>query len=121
MKRLTETHRVRICAYPADWLLEDGFANSTKINWSTGQKTKRGDIQVFAVSSTLKNAPELKHDARRNAVHSIWRAVSPPKDEYWEEQYPVQADFRRLVKLKNPVPKAELIRARLLNKQWPHH
>lgn len=121
MKRETEMPQVRICAYPAKWLLEDGFANSRKIIWSTGRGTEIGEIQVIAVSSTLGDTMELKNDRRRDSVNSIWRATTPPRDEFSSREWPVQAAFRLLIRLQNPVPKADLVRAGLLKGRWPRH
>jgi hypothetical protein len=121
MKHEKETPKVRLCAYPADWLLKDGFASSKEITWSTGQNTKPDDIQVFAISSTLGHARSLENDRRRDSVHSIWIATTPPDPEYAEEKWPVQAEFTLLVKLQNPVPKLDLVRAGLLKEHWPRH
>jgi len=121
MKREEKTPRVRLCAYPGDWLLKDGFANSKQIVWSTGRNTKPGDVQIFAISSTLESVDLLENDRRRDSVHSIWVATSLPNPEYAEERWPVQAEFTLLVKLNRPVPKSELIRAALLKKHWPRH
>ena len=128
MRHVKEAPRVRICAYPVYWLVEDGsFETDKEITWSTGRSTKAGDIQVFAVSSTLAGAPdELANDPRRDAVHSIWEAITPPLPNYAidlgeEEEWPVQTKFRLLVKLKNPVPKSDLIQAGLLKRSWPRH
>ena len=113
--------QVRITAYPARWLMKpDSFWNNTRIDWSTGEGTQRGDIQIFAVSSTPGDQQKLVDDPRLDAVHSIWQALSSPLEEYLEEEkWPVQARFKLLVKLENPVPKADLIRAGLLKRAWP--
>lgn len=120
LERAERTPQVRIGGYPAHWLVDDdGFEENTSITWSTGTRTKRGDIQVFAVSTTLGDAPELAGDHRIDSVHSIWKATTPPKDEYGNEEWPVQAKFKLLVKLDNPTPKSDLIRAGLLKRSWP--
>jgi hypothetical protein len=113
--------QVRITAFPARWLNVAGsFSNSTRIEWSTGEKTQPGDIQIFAFSATLGDRRELADDPRRDAVHSIWEALTPPLDMYLEdEEWPIQAGFKLLVKLEHPIPKAELIEAGLLKRAWP--
>jgi hypothetical protein len=114
------TPKVRISAFPAYWLLEkDSFANSQKTIWSTGERIKPGDIQIFAISTDLRDASELKEDSRVDAVHSIWEAITPPKPQYGNAEYPIQAEFRLLVKLDNPVPKTDLIQKDLLKNNWP--
>lgn len=114
---------VRISAFPAHWLIEAGsFYNSKTIIWSTGQGIQPGDIQVFAVSATLGDASDLASDPRRDAVHSIWEAVTSPQPEYGNPEYPVQAKFRLLIKLKKPVPKDVLYRAGILKVySWPQN
>ncbi len=76
MSKEATTRKVRLCAYPVHWLAKsDTFDNNMEIVWSTGETTKPGDIQVFAVSKTMEDAPEkLADDPRRDAVHSIWEA-----------------------------------------------
>ena len=112
--------KVRITAFPVSWLTRsDSFANSTRIDWSTGEKTQRGDIQIFAVSATLDQR-DLADDPRRDAVHSIWQAMTSPLDEYfYEEEWSIQAKFKLLVKLETPFSKAELVRTGLLKGAWP--
>jgi hypothetical protein len=112
---------VRICGYPAEWLLaEESFDNSTTITWSTGESTEPNDIQVFGVSTTLGEAPELVNDVRRDAVHSIWLATTSPQ-VFGSNEWPIQAEFTLLLKLDNPVPKNDLIKAGLLKREWPQH
>jgi hypothetical protein len=113
--------KVRITAFPARWLTErDSFSNSTRIEWSTGETTQPGDIQIFAVSATLGDNRDLATDPRRDAVHSIWEAETPPLKEYLKQnEWPIQAAFKLLVKLDHPVPKEELIGAGLLKQSWP--
>jgi hypothetical protein len=111
---------VRITAFPVRWLSTPRtFADSKVIIWSTGQRTQPGDVQVFAVSATLGRWRWFKNDPRRDAVHSIWRATTPPREEYGSGNWPIQAQFKLLLKLKNPVPKGDLIRAGLLKQTWP--
>lgn len=114
---------VRISAFPAHWLIEAGsFDNNSTMTWSTGQRIQPGDIQVFATSATLGDAPELVNDIRRDSVHSIWEATSPRLPEYSDSEYPVQADFRLLVKLKRPVQKDVLYRVGILKvRSWPRN
>src|SRR5205823_116312 len=114
---------VRITAFPARWLTNRrSFSNSKRIEWSTGETTQPGDIQVFAVSATLGDHRELVDDPRRDAVHSIWKAMTRPLGKYLaEEQWRIQVGFKLLVKLENPVPKAELIQAGLLKLAWPRN
>src|SRR5437763_6027773 len=112
----------RITSCPVHWLEEsNSFSNSSRIEWSTGGKTQPGDIQVFAVSATLGHRQDLADDPRRDAVHSIWKALTPPLPELGNEEWPIQAKFRLLVKLDNPVPKVDLIRAGLLKGAWPRN
>jgi hypothetical protein len=113
---------VRVSAFPANWLATSGsFADSRSIIWSTGKRIRRGDIQVFAVSSTLGSRPDLASDPRRDSVHSIWRALTPPLKKYRQGKWPTQAKFERLVELRHPVPKADLINAGLLKSAWPRN
>ena len=100
---------VRICAYTADWLkYPEGFELSDRITWSTSPVTKPGHVQVFAVSTTITNAPELKGDARVDAIHSIWKAMGHPYD-VGGGQWSTQCDFQRAVRLKTPVSKQVLL------------
>jgi hypothetical protein len=86
---------IRVAAFPVRHLLRsDAFAQSGEIIWSTGRSIAPGDIQVFAVSATLGEHRELADDERRDAVHSIWMALTTAKDEYAEPEWPVQAKFR---------------------------
>lgn len=114
---------VRISAFPAHWLIEVGsFDDSETIEWSTGQRIQIGDIQVFATSATLGNAPELADDIRLDSVHSIWEATSLPLSKYRKSEYPVQAEFKLRVKLKRPVRKYVLYRAGILKVySWPRN
>ncbi len=108
-----ESSIVRICAYPAYWLKEkDSFANSETTIWTASTRTKPGDIHVFAISTDLEDASELANDPRRDAVHSIWEAITKP--EYGNEEWPTLAKFKLLVRLDKPVPKMNLIRKGLL-------
>jgi PLD-like domain len=70
--------RVRLCAFPAHWLQDPrGFANSRnarRLEWSTGERLQKDDIQVFCVMRSLSDSPELIGDPRLDAVHSLWRA-----------------------------------------------
>lgn len=111
---------VRITAFPCHWLTQkDTFATRKIITWSTGEGLRAGDIQVFAVSATLAGATELANDPRRDAVHSIWKALTSPCEEFGDTRWPIQAKFRLLVKLVHPVPKEDLVRAGILNSAWP--
>jgi hypothetical protein len=112
---------VRISAFPAHWLVEtNSYGNSKKITWSTGKRIRPGDIQIFATSATLGDAPELADDPRRDSVHSIWEAATPPKAKYGNRYWPIQAKFKLLIKLRRPVPKRLLHRAGILNVySWP--
>ena len=106
---------VRISAFPAHWLVEtNSYGNSKKITWSTGKRIRPGDIQIFATSATLGDAPELADDPRRDSVHSIWEAATPPKAKYGNRYWPIQAKFKLLIKLRRPVPKRLLHRAGIL-------
>jgi len=108
---------LRVTAFPVRHLLRpDAFARSKEIKWSTGRNTAPGDIQA-----TLGEHRELADDQRRDAVHSIWMAITPVKDEFAEQKWPVQAKFKLLVKLRNPVRKAALVRAGLLKGSWPRN
>jgi hypothetical protein len=90
------------------------------IIWSTGKRIQPGDIQIFATSATLGDAPELADDPRRDSVHSIWEAVTPPVSKYGNEDWPIQAKFRLRIKLRSPVSKRLLHRARILSVySWP--
>lgn len=108
---------VRITAYPAARLKQ--FEKRQRITWSTGESARPGDIQLFAVSETLGGANELKDDPRRNAVHSIWKVQTFAGEVEGSEDYPVQARFSRLVLLNMPVPKRDLVEAKLLKSRWP--
>ena len=123
MRNDEATPKVRICSYAADWLEypEESFENRQSIIWSTGSATQEGDIQVFAVSTTLGEARHLAGNPRVDAVHSIWVAQSRPKPDWGNSQWPVQAKFKLLVKLHYPVPKVSLLRSGLLKRQWPRH
>jgi hypothetical protein len=114
---------VRISAFPAHWLIEaGGFDKRKTIIWSTGQGIQPGDIQVFATSATLGDAPKLVNDPRRDSVHSIWEAITSPQPEYGNSDWPVQTRFRLLVKLQKPVPKDTLYRAGILRVySWPRN
>ncbi len=111
---------VRLAAYPAYWLDEpQGFALRKRIKWSTSKKTQRGDIQIFAISSTDPDR-RFQDDPRLDAVHSVWRALGTPMvNDNWD--WPVQASFELLVKLEHPCPKIDLLRAKLLNRGWYQH
>jgi hypothetical protein len=66
---------VRITAFPAHWLLDkESYENSKTIIWSTGKGMQPGDIQIFATSATLGDAPELADDPRRDSVLH-WRVT----------------------------------------------
>lgn len=113
---------VRITAFPVCWLARGGtFADSKTIIWSTGRKTEPGDIQVFSVSATLGEYREFAHDVRRDAVHSIWKAVTAPEDDFADPEWPIQAKFKLLLRLDHPVPKGDLVRAKLLKGSWPRN
>lgn len=111
---------VRLCVYDADWILErDGFVSRRKLDsWSTGRRTKPGDIQIFCISRMSGGDLVVEDDPRIDAVHSIWMATSEVRPELGNEVYPDQARFKLLVKLDNPIPKADLVKAKLLVRSW---
>jgi hypothetical protein len=116
--------QVRLCAYPAYWLKEGDFANEalSEIEWSTGARIQPGDVQVFCIDDNLQDAEELANDPRVSAVHSLWEAVAKVDPKLGNEDWPVQAKFKLLVRLGNPVPKAELRSQGLLAtryQKWP--
>ena len=123
MVKKTTIRKVRLCAYPVHWLADsDTFDDNTEIVWSTGETTKPGDIQVFAVSKTMDDAPEaFADDPRRDAVHSIWEAQSEPLEEYEQYEWSVQAEFKLLVRLEIPVPKGDLVEAGIILEYWPEN
>jgi hypothetical protein len=112
---------MRITAFPTHWLLDkESYEDSTTIIWSTGKRIRPGDIQVFATSATLGDAPELADDPRRDSVHSIWEAVTPPMAKHGNRYWPIQAKFSLLIKLRRPVSKRFLHRAGILSVySWP--
>ena len=119
---------VRLTAYPVHWLTDpESFAVRKTIIWSTGEKTQPGDIQVFAVSASLRDRRRLAHDPRtdlagdprRDAVHSIWKALTTPLPEFGSVSRPIQAKFKLLVRLGQPVRKEDLIQVGLLEERWP--
>jgi hypothetical protein len=129
-KRYFHMPSVRITAYPVHWLTEsEGFATKKVIIWSTAEKTEPDDIQVFAISATLRDRRDWAEDARmdladdprRDAVNSIWKALTTPLPGYENDTWPIQARFKLLVRLECPVPKADLIQAGLLKERWPQH
>lgn len=121
--------QVRICASAAHWL-DDDFESAIEMGWSTSEKTRKGDIQIFAISTNLKSVPELKGDKRVDAAHSIWKAVDekPKRDICADGKERPLAQFKRLIKLETPVPKSDFIDAGLLKRirrrkrpRWPQH
>jgi hypothetical protein len=111
---------VRITAYPAHWLnCAEGFAQRKRIIWSTGETAQPGEIQLIAVSATLRGAAELAGDTRIDAAHSIWRITSEPGEIEGSDRWPAQARLALLVRLNVPVPKDDLVRAGLLKSRWP--
>jgi hypothetical protein len=75
---------------------------------------------VFCVTENLKYATHLRGDRRVNAVVSLWEAIDKPRRLKSERLYPIQAWCRRLVRLKQPVPKQMLIDAGILTvPRWP--
>jgi hypothetical protein len=115
--------QVRICAFPAHWLQDpDGFAysrNARRLEWSTGERQRKGDIQVFCVMRSLTDPPELIGDPRLDAVHSLWRAQQDAHQHPGYE-WPTQAFFSRLLKLDRPVPKERLFGEGILRwSRWP--
>lgn len=114
--------RIRICAYPAYWLEEDdSFARKTSLrSWSTGNGAKPGDLQLFCISKTLKEASHLDGDPRVDAVHSLWRMTGPIDLDLGNDKWPIQAPFELVVRFNNPVPYADMVKARLVSKRsWP--
>jgi hypothetical protein len=112
---------VRITAFPAHWLLDkESYENRKTIIWSTGKGIQLGDIQIFATSATLGEAPKLADDPRRDSVHSIWEALTLPMGKYGNEDWPIQAKFRLRIKLRKPVSKHLLHSAGILSVySWP--
>jgi hypothetical protein len=127
MARHRRALQVRLCAYPAYWLREeDSFANDawSQITWSTGARIRAGDIQVFCIDDNLDGAEDFANDPRVGAVHSLWEEVTDARPEFGNEEWPVQATFAVMVRLKNPVPKVELARNGLLAtryQEWPQN
>jgi len=119
--KLVESVPVRICASAASWLSDQrSFAYKKKIGWSTSPKTRKGDVQVFAVSMNTTGAPELRGDPRVDAVVSIWKATADArklKGTKWQDQ----CDFELLVKLETPVSKRKILEAGvpLGGGRWP--
>ncbi len=102
--------KFRLCAYPSGWL-KMGLDDDDRALWSTGARAKLGDVQIFGIF------PEPGEPAL-DAVHSIWRVVDDKLD--WKGEWAPQARFQLLVRLQQPVPKGELIRAGILrNGRWP--
>lgn len=127
MARDDRPRQVRLCAFPAYWLQkEDSFANDavSEITWSTGTGIRPGDIQVFCISDDLTDAEDLAGDPRVGAVHSLWEAATETQRELGNEEWPIQASFNLVVRLENPVPKAELANLGLLatrHQKWPQN
>jgi hypothetical protein len=115
--------KIRISAFPPHHLTrtDESFSNSERITWSTGKRIQPDDIQVFAVMLPDEPRSDTANDPRVDAVHSIWRALTPVRAEYAEVEWPIQAKFEVLVKLDNPVPKAELVLSGLLKQRWPRN
>jgi hypothetical protein len=121
IEKLVESVPVRICAYTASWLSDQrSFANKKKIGWSTSPKTRKGDVQVFAVSTNTNSVPELHGDPRVDAVVSIWKATADAR-KLNRTEWPDQCDFKLLVKLETPVSKRKILEAGvpLGGGRWP--
>jgi hypothetical protein len=55
-----------------------------------------------------------------DSVHSLWEATTHFDPELGTPEWPVQAQFKLLVRLKYPVPKSQLIEANVLAvPRWP--
>jgi hypothetical protein len=88
--------------------------------WTSGEGVQAGDIQVFCISTDFKGAEELRDDRWRDAAHSIWKALGPMHSVPGNTTWPRQAPFQLLVRLKEPVPKADFIAAGILKvPRWP--
>lgn len=111
---------VRLCAYPAYWLeKKDSFEYKKTIRWSTGSATQKGDIQIFSVSTDTRKSNLRADDRRVDSIHSIWQATTNCQ-KVNVHTWPLQARFRLLVRLKNPVCKKELLSTKVLSStRWP--
>jgi hypothetical protein len=86
--------------------------------WSTGENAYVGQIHLFCVTAHGDGLKEFDGDPRVDAVHSIWRAMTPAttvEDSRW----PVQCQLERVLALQVPVPKRALVSAGLLASAWP--
>jgi hypothetical protein len=121
--RKQRAKQVRICSYPPYWLdKNDSFDTEDEIEWSTGESTRPGDIQIFAIHKHYKE-PDTFDDPRVDTVHSIWEATSRARSNV-NQDYPVQAEFKLLVRLDPPVPKNALADEGLLStkfQKWPQN
>lgn len=115
--------RVRICAYRPSWLdCRDSFDQRTSLKdgWTTGERAVSGDLQLFCVSKDIRNASVSADDQRVNAVHSLWRMSGPIDRDLEDGEWVIQAPFELLVRFGNPVPFAEMVRAKLISGYcWP--
>ncbi len=105
---------VRLCAYYHYHIDE---LSSKGIIWSTSEKVRAGDLQLFCFMNDSKAGGGEFVDA----AHSLWRATDTSRLDRRRTRWRVQGPFELVVSLRYPVPKADFIRAGLLNKygRWP--
>ena len=77
------------------------------------------DPSLFAITKVGKGIEDHIDDARVDAIHSIWVLTDRPEVVPGKKRWPIQGSFRRVLKLEQPVPKQDLIAAKLLKRQWP--
>jgi hypothetical protein len=105
---------VRLCSYYYAHIDE---LRAKNITWSTSENAKAGDIQLFCFVKGSKDSQGKFKDA----AHSLWRATGKSKLYPKRARWKVQGPFVVEVRLKHPVPKADFVKAGLLNKygRWP--
>jgi hypothetical protein len=104
---------IRLCLYSAHG--SGDIAHNPRVTALTSEKTRAGDVQLFAIGQPLAVIPGLAPYV--DAIHSIWRAVS---DASSEDGVTWSAHFERVLILDTPVFRADLNTSDVM-RGWPQH